>query len=129
MEKEIVVLDADEKQCKKLCELLEERHYQAIPMHSLLDLESYIQGGACLAVILDIDTLSVDNRMIRELTITYPGVYFLCLSEERFHPELKEAIGSHFYACLNKPVDPDELLYLLRGIYEDNSGPTDLPEV
>lgn len=128
MDKEIVVLDADEKQCRELCAILEERDYQAVPVHSLPNLDTYFQGGACLAVILDIDTLSVDNRGIKELTMKYPEVYFLCLSEERFHPELREAIGSHFYACLNRPVDPDELFYLLGGICKNGSASRDLPE-
>jgi hypothetical protein len=43
----------------------------------------------------------------------------LCLSSARFHPELKESFLSHIYACLTKPIDPDELRYWLRSIQED----------
>ncbi len=120
MEKEVVVLDADEKQCKELCAILEERHYRATPMHSLLDLESYIQGRGCRLVILDLDTVPVDNLALRELKRKNPGIYIVGLSKRQFHPELEEAIGSHIYACLGKPVDPDELVYWLRSIYEDD---------
>ncbi len=123
MKKEVLVLDADEKQCRELCAMLEERHYRVNPMNSLLNLERYIQGGGCRAVILDLDTVPVNNRALRELKRKTPGVYIVGLSKRQFHPELKEAIGSHIYACLGKPVDPDELVYWLRSIYEDDVEP------
>ena len=90
-------------------------------MHSILNLEKSLAAGEYLAVILDIDTVAVDNRTIRELTIKYPGLIFFALSAYRFHPELKDAICYHIFACINKPVDPDELFYWLRCIYVDDS--------
>ncbi len=85
-------------------------------MHSLPTLEEHIQKSTCQVVIMDIDTVPIDNRTIRQLTLKNPGVYFLCLSENRFHPELKEALCYHIYACIKKPVDPEELQYWLRSI-------------
>ena len=121
MEKRILVVDAVRKQCRQVCTLLEKGGYPATPMHSILNLEKNLARGEYLAVILDIDTVAVDNRTIRELTIKYPGVIFFALSAYRFHPELKDAICYHIFACINKPVDPDELFYWLRCIYEDES--------
>lgn len=72
-----------------------------------------------MAVIMDIDSVAVDNRSIRNLTLAYPGVSFLCTSWDRFHPELQDAICYHIYACLNKPIDPEELLYWLKCIRDD----------
>jgi len=115
------VVDAVRKQCRQVCTLLEKRGYPATPMHSILNLGRSLAGGEYRVVILDIDTVAVDNRMIRELTIKYPGVIFFALSAYRFHPELKDAICYHIFACINKPVDPDELFYWLRCIYEDES--------
>jgi len=102
-------------------------NYPVLSSHSLPNLEELLQKYACIAVILDIDTVSVDNRIIRKLTIKNPGVYFLCLSEHPFHPELKDAISYHLYACLIKPVDPDELIYWLRSIYENDAGQKNQP--
>ena len=119
MEKPIVVLDADENQCRALCTMMEERRYRAVPIHKILKLEKCIQRDGCLAVILDIDTVSVDNRTIRDLNIKNPGIHFLCLSKDRFYPELKDAICYHIYACINKPVDQDELFYWIKSIYEN----------
>jgi hypothetical protein len=77
---------------------------------------------------MDIDSVPVDNRTIRELTIKHPETYFLCTSKDRFHPDLKDAICYHIYACLNKPVDPDELFYWLRSIDEDDADPKNQTE-
>ena len=128
MEKKIIVLDADENQCHGMCTLLDEHEYHAEPIHSLPKLERVIQEADYLVVIMDIDTVSMDNRTIRELTLKYPGTYFLCLSSDRFHPHLKEALCYHIYACLNKPVDLDELFYWLRSIYEDDADSTNSTE-
>ena len=123
MKRCIAVLDADQKECHRLCNLLEKNQYPTIPMHSIQYLESNLKQSNCLAVILDIDTISVDNRTIRDLTIRFPGVYFFCLSERPFHPELHDAISYHIYACLTKPVDPDELSFWIKSIYEEESIP------
>ena len=128
MEKAIVVLDADEEQCQKLCAVLQRHHYRTTALHSLDNLERYIEGSACQAVILDLDTVPVDNRVIRELKRKSPGVHIVGLSKHQFHPELKEAMSKHIYACLAKPVDPDELIYWLRSIYEDDADPKSPPE-
>jgi DNA-binding NtrC family response regulator len=124
MRKEIVVLDADQNQCHRLCSLMEKNQYPTVPIHSIPYLEPSLEQGNCLAVVLDIDTVAIDNRTVRDLTLKFPGVYFFCLSDQPFHPELKDAICYHIYACLNKPVDPDELFYFLRSIYENEAEST-----
>jgi DNA-binding NtrC family response regulator len=122
MQKRILVVDAVRKQCRQLCTLLKKRGYPATPIHSILTLEKCLAQGEYLSVILDIDTVPVDNHMIRELTIKNPGVNFFALSAYRFHPKLKDAICYHIYACINKPVEPEELFYWLRCIYEEQVG-------
>ena len=121
MQKRVLVVDAVRKQGRRVCTLLEKGGYPATPMHSILNLEKSLAGGEYLAVILDIDTVPVDNRTIRKLTIKSPYVNFFALSAYPFHPELKDSICYHIYACINKPVDPDELFYWLRCICEDES--------
>ena len=117
--KEIIVLDNQPEQCRGFCELLSQEHYQAIPMPALEGLEAKLAEKQVRAVFIDIDTVPVDNRTVRQLTLKFPAVYFFCLSEQPFHPELKDAICYHIYACLRKPVDPDELFYLLKSTGED----------
>jgi len=121
MEKKIAILDAEQQSCDELRGILESQRFPTIAIHSLALLESHLRSGDILAVVVDIDSVPVDNRTIRELTLKYPGVRFLCTSKDRFHPELKDAICYHIYACLNKPVDPDELLYWIKSIYEEEA--------
>jgi DNA-binding NtrC family response regulator len=126
MRKSILVIDADKKQCLELCELLEKGRFKATPLFSTHKLEKSIEDTGCRAIFWDIDTVPVDNRTVRKLTLKFPGVYFFCLSKHAFHPELKEAICYHIYACLNRPIDPDELFYWLRSI-EDNDANSGRP--
>jgi len=121
MPKYTLVINTDKKQCRALCELLEKGHYPVTAMHSIQNLESHLEEKKFLAVIIDIDSIPIDNRTVRKLTLKFPGIYFFCLSEKLFHPELKDAICYHIYACLNKPVDEDELFYFLRSIYENET--------
>jgi len=119
LDRKIVVLDNDTAQSLTLCELLEGRGYHTVAAWSLSDLNLFLQEKNCLVVLIDLDTVPLDNRTIRELTQKNPGVYFFCLSSKRFHPELKDAICYHIYACINKPVDSEELFFWIKSICED----------
>jgi len=121
MKKKILVIDADKKQCIELCELLEKGQFEAVPLFSTHHLEKSIEDTGCQAVFWDIDTVMADNRTVRDLTLKFKGVYFFGISKYPFHPELKDAICYHIYACINRPIDPEELFYWLRSIDENES--------
>lgn len=123
MEKGIVVLDGTTEGNEELRAILESQHYATTAIQSLADIDNLIKSENYIAVIIDIDSVPVDNRSIRNLALRYPGVRFLCTSKDRFHPELKDAICCHIYACLNKPVDPDELLFWIKSIFEEENIP------
>lgn len=124
MKKSVMVLDSNKKQCRELCDLLEKGQFAAFPLFSTDNLEKSIADTGCQAIFWDIDTVTADNRTVRDLTLKFPGVYFFCISKHPFHPELKDAICYHIYACLNRPIDADELFYWLKSITENeaNSG-------
>lgn len=127
MRKKVAVLDADERQCRRLCAALKNGGYHSDALHSFTDLQEYIRSQDTLAVILDIDTVPLNNRTIRALAIENPGVCLLGVSKERFHPELKDAICYHLYACITKSANPeelyDELFYWLKTIAENEVEP------
>jgi len=123
MKKKIVILDANLDSRVELSDILNSKNYPFTQAHALSSLEDFLASNQYVAVVLDIDSVPVGNRTIRELAIKYPGVRILCTSKDRFHPELKDAICYHIYACLNKPVDPDELLFWLKSIYEEEDIP------
>lgn len=109
---------ADEEECQELCTVLEREHFPTTPLHSLAPLVGEIQSGVRPLVLLDLDALPVDNLVFRNLKKTNPGACIIGLSSRSFHPELEEAMSKHIHACLGKPVDEDELLFLVKSLYE-----------
>ena len=122
MDKLVTILDADQKQCSELCCQLEERQFHGAPIYSLPELKRHLQSSSCKTVIIDIDTVTIDNYSIKDLTTKNPEVYFFCLSKDHFHPELKDVIGRHIYACISKPVDLDELFFWLEAVRHNHNG-------
>jgi DNA-binding NtrC family response regulator len=115
----VAVVDADEQQCGKLCALLQHLDYRPTPLYSLIDLEVYLTSHPDGIVILDMDTVAVDNRFFRELKRRAPGLSLLALSSRSYHPGLEEALGSHICACLAKPLDQEEFRYWMKCIAEN----------
>lgn len=119
MSRPIIVVGADKTESRDLCSALERDNYFTVAIHSLATLEEKIRETACEVVILDLDTLPVDNRFITDLRRQNPGLPIIGLSSRPFHPELKEAMSSHICACLGKPPDLDELIYCIRSFWQD----------
>ena len=115
----VVILGTDVQEAEALSRIIDEGPYRTATCASLAALESSLASDPCLAVILDIDSVPLDNRTIRKLTLSFPSIYFLGTSRDRFHPELKQAICYHLFACLNKPIDPEELHYFLKCIHTE----------
>ncbi len=122
--KTIILITKDQKEGNQLKTFLSKHRYLLKPCSHLENIEKEVKENTCKTIILDLDSITLDNRTIKELTLQYPQIYFLCISKDQFHPELKDAICYHIYACLKKPLDPDELLYWLR-CFEDND--SDVP--
>ncbi len=127
MQQSIMVVSSSQSERKQLCEILEGYHYLAVPLQSLIELLKAIEARACHALILDLDSLPVDNRFIRRLCIGSPEVCVIGLSSRTFHPELEEAMRSHISACLAKPVSTEELIYWLRSVCGKEPNSRDSP--
>ena len=123
MPKGFIILDADEADSRDLSDMLLSNGYPVAATYELSALNHLLRSGAYIGVIIDIDSVPIDNRTIRDLALKNPGLCILCTSKDRFHPELKDAICYHIYACLNKPIDPDELIYWVKSIYQENNIP------
>ena len=119
MKKKIILLAADPDSMAELSSILNSENYSFTEIGELSSLEALFDSDRYIAVVIDIDSVQIDNRTIRNMALKYPGIRFLCTSRDRFHPELKDAICYHIYACLNKPVDPDELLFWIKCIYDE----------
>jgi len=123
MKKGIILLDADRDNSRKLSNMLTSSGYPVTTARAFSSLEELIESNQYVAAIFDIDSIPVDNRAIRDLALKHPGLCLLCISKDRFHPELKDAICYHIYACVNKPIDPDELIFWIESIYEEENEP------
>lgn len=116
MDLEIVVLDSNKKQCQGLCTMLDEQNIRATALHSLKGLPKIIEDSHCRVLIMDLDTVRVDKNLFRKLKKLKPSLCIMGLSSRPFHPELEEAMSSHIYACLSKPVDEEELLFWIKSL-------------
>ena len=128
MESLVFVVDSDKTESQELCDVLERDEYSTIAMDSLENLEKRIEETSCRAVILDLDSLPVDNRFILHLRRRHPKLPIIGLSSSPFHPELEEALSSHVCACLRKPPDPDELLFCIKSFCQNESSNGKRPE-
>ena len=120
MKKEVIVLDSDEEQRLNLCALLTDHTYSTTPMNNLSKMNQYFDEIDCRAIILNLDSISVTNKIFRDLKRKNPLVNIIAFSERQYHPELEEALRDYISVCLAKPVDPDELFYWLRCIFKNN---------
>jgi len=116
MKHEVAVLVSPESQSSALRSILSKGPYAPLRLESIDDVPHYMQGREGGVLILDLDSEPITNATLRELKKNYP-LTIIALSREQFHPGLEEALTHHIYACLGKPADPDELLYVLKGIF------------
>jgi DNA-binding NtrC family response regulator len=120
---EVLVVAGDRGPGLEVCARLQELDYTTALIGSLKDLEQELKKDAGVAVILDLDTVPVNNQFLRGLRKMHPQLHLLGISELSYHPGLEEVIGSHLLACLVKPLDVEELCFWLRSISEHLANP------
>ncbi len=119
----VAVLATNNEQCQEISDLLRASGYPTVALRSFEDLHEQIRGASVKVLLVDLDSAVVDNTFFRNIKKRQPGVFILALSSALYHPDLKEAMGSHIYACLAKPLDTEELLYWLWSISEHEAAP------
>jgi len=119
-EKEVIVLVSDTTQSQKLVAFLKENAYTAIPIDSLANMDQYVADTDCRAVVLNLDNISVTNKILRDIKRKNPTISIIAHSKRQFHPELEEALREYISVCLAEPIDTDELDYWLKTVYENN---------
>lgn len=125
MNPKVLVANAIKKEADGIGDILLPAGYTPWIIDNIEGVGPALDAGGIMAVLLDLDSLAVSNRTVRQMTLKFPHVYFLCTSSKPFHPELQDAICYHIYACVQKPVDPDELLYWLKCIRQDQRATPD----
>jgi hypothetical protein len=120
MRRKLIILTSEKEEWKDLIGSLEAECAKVTFSPAMEKLGECIRKTGSLAVIIDLDFISVDNRVVREYAQGYPEVSFFGASIDRFHPDLQDAISNHFCACLRKPIDLDEIIFWLKSLYENN---------
>lgn len=116
MQKEFYIITNDSSFGKSLMGKLPKALYRAHTLDSLTAMTDEIPTAATFIAVVDIDTFEPDIQRIRALKKKFSNLVLLAFSERKFHPEHKEVLSSHFFACLTKPVDVDEMLYLIKDV-------------
>lgn len=119
MPDKIAIVDANKIECLKLQNVLQTGHYESVVLHSLDELDRWLGRARCRTIIIDLDSLPVDRTYFRNFRQQHPHISVLCMSQRQFHPELEEAIRENIFACVNKPVDPEEIGFLLKSVHEN----------
>jgi DNA-binding NtrC family response regulator len=123
MKKPAVLVVSDGGPGQQVCSLLQDLDYPAALISSLNDLEQELKKDAGVAVILDLDTVAVNNQFLRGLRKKHRQLDILGMSKLSYHPGLEEVIGSHLLACLVQPLDVEELCFWLESISEHLANP------
>lgn len=116
MEKKLFIITTNYKFGNSLKGQLPKDLYQASVLASLKAMTAELQASSTCIAAMDIDTLEPDIQRIRALKRNYSNLVLLAFSDRKFHPEHKEVLSKYFFACLTKPVDVDEMLYLIKDV-------------
>ena len=122
-EKEVIVLDIDTTQSQNLVAFLNDNAYTATPMNSMVNMDQYMAETDCRAVVLNLDSIPVTNKILRDLKRKKPSINIIAHSKRQFHPELEEALREYISVCLAEPIDTDELDYWLKSVFENSETP------
>ncbi|MBT3227264.1 MAG: hypothetical protein HN580_29760 [Deltaproteobacteria bacterium] len=123
MKRAVIVLSKNRDENAAMCSILKDTTYSPKSLFSYDDLEKSLKAEEFLAVFIDTDSIPLDNSSIRFLNKNFPNVSLLLTSVKKSHPDLEEAIGQYVYACISKPIDPEEVIYWLKCILDDKSKP------
>jgi DNA-binding NtrC family response regulator len=114
----IILLDPG-TELPEMAATLEATGFRVSMCRSTSDLERLIRRKSGGVVILDLDNPLFNNRTLGGMKRKHPALQMIGVSSRPFHPELKEAMSSYLYACISKPVDVEELTYLVKAIFRD----------
>jgi DNA-binding NtrC family response regulator len=112
----VFIVSTDEKEAEYLAGILPEDRFELKAFPHLEELTLQLRRSDCRLAILDVDSVPLTSRDIRHLKRDCPKVTLFCTSMQRLHPELQEALSHDICACLNKPVDSEELQFWLKSV-------------
>ncbi|MBL0712222.1 MAG: hypothetical protein JJV98_00860 [Desulfosarcina sp.] len=110
----ILVIDPDEKHHQRFQQLLTELEIKVVFYDSAEHLPPDLDIRSYPLVIMDLDGILPTKRCLEAWRRENPVLKCIGLSQRTYHPHLGDLIDRYLFACIKKPVDPDELAYLLK---------------
>jgi DNA-binding NtrC family response regulator len=117
----IVLFQSGKEDAFELENALAAKDVEVHRCRSLPEVHTVCHQTQSSVIVLDLDDAYITNQAIRDLKMKHPLVHLIAISSRPFHPELKESLRSYLYACASKPVDVEELMYLVTSIFRDLS--------
>lgn len=114
----IIVVGWDDNHTKNLCSLLEKELYRFLLVPSLSDAKMQLKKQGYRILLIDLDQITLDNRLLKELHKDYPVLSIIGLSSRKFHQELEEAMSRYIDACFEKSEDYEDLIYWLKAVFD-----------
>ena len=111
----ILIVTTDQDLFQEMAEMLQQARLKVGPRAEPVSLETDRSVPWPLAVV-DLDDRGIDKRFFSNLARSNPDLVVIGVSARAYHPELKEAMSGCIRACLSKPVDRDDFVYLVKGL-------------
>jgi len=70
-------------------------------------------------ILVDFDYLSNATDVLACLRRRLPLVKVIGISSKHFHPELRDAFRDQIFACVQKPLNFQEVEFLVRSFFQD----------
>jgi len=114
----ILIIGPDEKMSQGFRQLLDRLPLTADVCDTIDRLPPELDIRRYQAVIIDLDDKTPSTATFKDWRRGNKELKIIGLSSKNFHPGLSEIIGQQLFACLKKPVDEDELSFLIASIGE-----------
>lgn len=111
----VLIATSDRNQYLEMAEILHQAGYEA---EQMIEPGSLIVNGLSrwALLVVDLDDKGMDKKFFAAVARWNPDLAVIGISDHKYHPNLKEAMSKCIRACLSKPVDEDEFVYLVKGL-------------
>jgi len=117
----VLIATSDRDQYLEMAEILRQAGYKA---EQVTDPGTLIAQGSIgwPVLVVDLEQEGMDNRFFSAVAKRNPNLAIIGISGHKYHPNLGEAMSKCIRACLSKPVDEDEFVYLVKGLTSSGQG-------
>ena len=118
MRQEVIILNPDFSESQHTIQLLKSNGYYSNAVDNFEAFLKALGNPECIAGLIDIDCFKINNNQVQEIAEQHPNTVLFFTSTERIHPDLKESIAQFVFACMTKPLNPNELVFWLRSLMD-----------